>query len=135
VAISPAEARDGKHVTEPPACPAKFDDSLATSGIVGKDTEGVTPPKPTHTPEAEFSDEARRGIDRAGIKNFESVSLLGLVVDTTGKPQDLCIKKSAGYGLDIQAAKAVWKYRFKPATKDGHPVPMRLTVEVNFKRY
>jgi len=133
IPISPAETTHGKHVTEPPPCPAKFDDSLATDGIVGKDRDGVTPPKPKYTPEAEFSDDARREIKKQGIKDFEGVSILSFVLDVNGVPQGLCLKKPAGYGLDVQAAKAVWKYRFAPATKDGTPVPMRLTVEVNFK--
>jgi hypothetical protein len=132
--ISPVNIRHSKHVAEPPPCPATMDDSLATDGIVGKDTDGVTPPKPKHTPEAEFSNEARRAIDSAGISHFDGVSVLSFVLDISGRPADLCLKKPAGYGLDIQAAKAVWQYRFEPAIKDSKPVPMRLTVEVNFKR-
>jgi TonB family protein len=119
----------------PPACPAQYEDSLATNGIVGKDLTGVKPPKAKFMPAAQFSDEARKEIKKQHIKNFEAISLLGLIVDSNGNPQDVCLKKSAGYDLDAQAAKAVWQYRFEPAVKDGKPVPVRITIEVNFRIY
>jgi outer membrane biosynthesis protein TonB len=34
--------------------------------------------------------------------------------------------------LDEKAIEAVSQYRFKPAMKDGVPVPVKITVEVNF---
>jgi protein TonB len=38
-------------------------------------------------------------------------------------------------GLDEKAIEAVNQYRFKPAMKDGEPVPVRITVEVNFRLF
>jgi TonB family protein len=126
----------GPNVATPPAsCPATFDDSLATDGIVGKNREGVKLPKLKFSTEAEFSDEARHEIKRKHLRSFEAVSLISIIVDVNGKPQDLCVKKAAGLGLDAQAAKAVWQYQFDPATKNDKPVPMRVTIEVNFKIY
>jgi protein TonB len=103
---------------------------------VGKDLDGVTPPKAKFTPEAKFSDEARKAARKMRFKSlFSAISLISLVVDVAGNPQNICLKKPAGFGLDAQAAKAVRQYRFEPAVKDGKPVPMRLTVEVNFRTY
>jgi hypothetical protein len=48
-----------------------------------------------------------------------------------GIPRDLCIKKSAGYGLDSQAAKAARQYRFDPATFEGKPCPRALPSRLN----
>jgi TonB family protein len=118
-----------------PACPASFNDSFATDGIVGKDLAEVKPPKPKFTPEAEFTDEIRREFKRKHLEDFEATSLIGFIVDENGNPRDLCLKKAAGYGLDAQAKKAVLRYRFEPAIKDGKPVPMRLTVEIRFRLY
>jgi TonB family protein len=56
-----------------------------------------------------------------------------LTVDEHGMPQDMCVLKEAGYGLDKKAFQAVAKYRFAPATMNGSPVPVRLSVEVDFK--
>jgi len=37
------------------------------------------------------------------------------------------------YGLDDQAVTAMKKWQFKPGTKDGKPVAVRVTVEMTFK--
>ncbi|MGH9607992.1 MAG: TonB family protein [Terracidiphilus sp.] len=58
-----------------------------------------------------------------------------IVVDVNGVPQDACLSKSAGYGLDAQAANAARQYRFTPANKDGKPVPKRIVVRVSFVMY
>ncbi len=58
---------------------------------------------------------------------------MALVVDTNGYPQDVCLLRSAGYGLDANAEKAVGQYKFDPATKDGKPVPARITIQVSYK--
>jgi TonB family protein len=133
VLFAPAAFLKGAKVPPLPACPAKFEDSLETSGVVPEGiVRGVTLPKPLHTPEAEFSDNTRREINRQGLRPFVSISAIELVVDTDGKPRDLCVKHSAAFDLDQQAAKAVWQYRFEPATKDGHPVAKRVAVEIRF---
>ncbi len=117
-----------------PLCPATFNDSLATDGIAGKDDKTVAHPIPTYQPAAEFSDEARRqGKGKQGIRHFEAD--VSFVVDTAGKPQNVCLTQSAGWGLDAKAAEAVQKYQFKPATEDGKPVAARLTVRVDFRLY
>ena len=36
------------------------------------------------------------------------------------------------YGLDDQAIKAIKQWRFKPGTKDGKPVAVRVLVEFSF---
>jgi hypothetical protein len=38
-------------------------------------------------------------------------------------------------GLDEKALEAVLKYRFKPAMKGSTPVPVMISVEVNFRLY
>jgi TonB family protein len=116
-----------------PLCPATFNDSLETDGIAGRSDKNVTPPIARYQPEAEMSDEARR-LHRSGqILNFEVV--ISLVVDSTGRPQGVCVRRSSGYGLDAQAAKSVEQYQFDPATKDGVHVAKRIFVEVNFRAW
>jgi len=87
---------------------------------------GVSPPVPLNFVEAEFSDEARRA-------HFEGVCLVSLIVDTHGNPVNLRVVRSLGHGLDEKALEAVRKWHFKPAMKAGVPVPVMITVEVNFR--
>jgi periplasmic protein TonB len=89
---------------------------------------GVSNPIPIVTPEAEFSDEARRN-------KFQGVCMISLVVDTHGNPQSPRVVQPLGMGLDEKALAAVKLYRFKPATKDGKPVNARIWVAVNFRLY
>ena len=42
------------------------------------------------------------------------------------------VRKSLGYGLDQQAIDAVKRWRFVPGRKDGKPVPVYVSVLVNF---
>jgi protein TonB len=89
----------------------------------------VSAPVPLNSVEAEFSDEARRA-------KYQGVCLISMIVDTNGNPQNPRVVRSLGMGLDEKALEAVRKYKFKPALKDGKtPVPVMITVEVNFRLY
>jgi protein TonB len=90
---------------------------------------GISAPVPVVWPEAEFSDEARRA-------KYQGVCLVSLIVDAQGNPQNPRIVRPLGMGLDEKALEAVRKYKFKPALKDGRtPVPVMITIEVNFRLY
>jgi TonB family protein len=45
------------------------------------------------------------------------------------------VARTLGYGLDEKALEAIRKYHFKPAMKGKAPVPVMITVEVNFRLY
>jgi hypothetical protein len=118
-----------------PLCPANW--SFQSLPGVYKVGPGVKPPYPTYTPEATFSNEARKMIykQHQNWTEFQAVSVIGLIVSAKGKPQDLCVMRSAGFGLDKQAFHAVEKYSFRPAMINGIPVAVRMAIDVNFKLY
>jgi protein TonB len=90
---------------------------------------GVSAPQPLNSVEAEFSDEARRA-------KYQGVVLISLIVDAQGNPQNPRVVRPLGMGLDEKALEAVRKYKFRPAYKQGvGPVPVMITVEVNFRLY
>ncbi len=90
---------------------------------------GISAPVPLNDVEAEFSDEARRA-------KYQGICEVALIVDAQGMPQNVHVIRPLGMGLDEKAVEAVRKYRFKPAMKDGKiPVPVMVTVEVNFRLY
>lgn len=89
---------------------------------------GVSYPIPIVSPEAEFSDEARRN-------KYQGVCMISIIVDARGYPRNPRVIRSLGMGLDEKALEAVERYRFKPAMKEGKPVPVMIEVEVNFRLY
>jgi TonB family protein len=89
----------------------------------------ISAPVVIHSVEAEFSDEARRA-------KYQGVCLISLIVDAQGNPQNIRIARALGMGLDEKAIEAIRQYKFKPAMKDGRtPVPVMITIEVDFRLY
>lgn len=87
---------------------------------------GVSAPTLLVKVEPEYSEEARKA-------KWQGVVVLYVVVDTNGMPRDMRVIRPLGLGLDEKAMEAVQKWRFKPGQKDGHPVPVAATIEVNFR--
>ncbi len=100
----------------------------AGNGIYTPGIGGVSQPVPIFTPEAEFSDEARR-------QKYQGVCIISVTIDAQGNPQNPRVVQRLGMGLDEKALEAVLRYRFKPARKDGKPVPVRMSVMVNFRLF
>lgn len=99
-------------------------------GQVYKVGNGVTAPVPLNKVEAKFPPSARKDKSVAG-----GVVLLRMVVDAEGLPQDVHVVHSFRPDFDAEALKAAKQYRFKPAMREGKPVAVSVSIEVNFKRY
>jgi protein TonB len=89
---------------------------------------GVTPPVAIHSPEPKYSKQARR-------EKLQGVCVLWLVVGADGLPREIKVQRTLGLGLDERAIEAVKQWKFKPAMKDGNPVAVRISIEVNFHLY
>lgn len=87
---------------------------------------GVTSPVPVYKIEPEYSEEARKA-------KYQGTVVLSVVIDATGKPTELKVIRPLGLGLDEKAIEAVRKWRFRPGTKEGKPVAVFATIEVNFR--
>lgn len=85
----------------------------------------VTAPRPINTVQAQMSPSARKF-------KIQGTCLIEMVVDANGEPKNIRLIRSIDPGLDKQALDVVAQYRFKPATRKGLPVPVLITVEVNF---
>jgi len=111
-------------------CKDKPDATLAILGgmplYCGGKQSRVTPPSPVYTLDPEFPKEGRKHTDQGS-------ALLDLIIDENGFPAIIKAKSSSGPDFDVQAALAVSRWRFHPATRDGKPVPYMISVKVDFR--
>jgi protein TonB len=97
----------------------------ASDRVYERDEAGLKPPvaisevKPVYTPEAR----------QAKIQGQVGLSC---VVLPDGSVGDVNVVGSLDPGLDEQAIKAARQWRFKPGTKDGRPVPVRIELDFTF---
>ena len=87
---------------------------------------GVTAPVLLYKKEPEYSEEARKA-------KYQGTVLLYIEVDPSGKAVNIRVQHSLGLGLDEKAIEAVRQWKFKPGYKDGKPVTVAATFEVNFR--
>jgi len=97
------------------------------SGDVFRVGGGVTPPVLVSKVEPVFSDEARAA-------KVDGTVVLYTEVGPDGAAHNLRVLHGLGYGLDEHAIEAVQQWRFQPGMKDGRPVTVAATIEVNFRR-
>src|SRR5258708_854178 len=89
---------------------------------------GVTAPVPKFTPEPEFSEEARKA-------KYQGIVTLAAVIGPDGKPRGLRVVHSLGMGLDEKALEKVKTWLFEPGKRNGSPVAVALTLEVDFRLF
>jgi TonB family protein len=99
-----------------------------TGGGVFRVGGGVSAPKKIFDPEPEYSEEARKA-------KFQGTCVLYVVVGPDGRTRDIRVQRTLGLGLDEKAIEAVKQWRFEPAMKDGKPVAVAVSVEVEFRLY
>lgn len=88
----------------------------------------ISAPQVLKSVEARYSDSAR-------ATKLQGVCLITLIVDVHGMPQSIKLSKSLEPGLDQNALYAISHYRFTPAMKYGTPIPVQVTIEVDFRLY
>lgn len=86
----------------------------------------VAPPSLIHKVEPAYSEEARAA-------KFQGTVVVSVEISADGVPQRLRVLRGLGLGLDEKALDAIAQWRFKPATKQGQPVAVAATIEVNFR--
>jgi len=88
--------------------------------------KGVTAPIATVLGEPGYTEAARKG-------HFMGTVIINMEIDPSGKPVNIQVLEPLGFGLDEKAIEAVEGWRFRPGVKDGQPVTVPATVEVNFR--
>jgi protein TonB len=67
-------------------------------------------------------------------RRIQGIVGVDAVVLKDGTVGDITVTKSLDqkYGLDEQAVKCAKQWKFKPGTKDGKPIDVRVSIEVSF---
>ena len=87
---------------------------------------GVSAPLLIHKVEPEYTDEARAA-------KYQGTVSLYVEIGPDGTPTNIKVVRSLGLGLNEKAIECVKQWRFKPGMKDGRPVTVMATIEVNFR--
>jgi TonB family protein len=76
--------------------------------------------------EPDYSEEARK-------TRVQGTVALVVEIDARGVPQNIRVQQGLGFGLDERAVEAVRSWRFRPATRNGRPVPSGARIDVSFR--
>ncbi len=97
-------------------------------GVLRAGQDGAGVPTCVYCPDPQYSDVARAAKIQGALQ-------LSIVVTEEGKAAAIYVLKGAPLGLTAQAIKAVQNWQFKPATKDGKPVVVRVPIEITFRLF
>lgn len=109
------------NVSAPPQTIAAAEEVVADSDVTerARQVGGTSPVYP--------SDARAQGVELGSPLPFE------IVVDSSGRVASARALHHAGYGFDEAAMTALRTYRFTPATRAGHVVPVRMRWTVDFR--
>lgn len=104
--------------------PLPYPNNILRAGINGVDVPTCTAcPLPGYT-------------DRARAAKIQGNIVLSIVVSEDGRTEAVvAIVKGLAFGMTEKAMEDVSEWRFKPATKEGKPVPVIVPIEVTVRMY
>ncbi len=126
--ISWAQANDSRPESSSTlsTSPVDFSDDQTFSRFE-RVTPGIKPPKATHAPDPKFPD-----LPVDAERHGTVVMLVG--INTKGHVEAVRVLRSDERAYEQSAVQTVKKWKFKPAEKNGSPVPVQVTVEMKFQR-
>ena len=87
--------------------------------------DGVTAPVKIYGPQPQYSEEARQA-------RIQGTVILQAVIDKVGAVTSVKVLKGLPLGLNDTALAAVKEWKYEPARLDGEPVPVYLSLLINF---
>ena len=87
---------------------------------------GVSQPRVLHKVAPTYSKEAER-------ERVQGTALYSIIIDKSGKARNLELLSPLGYGLDEKGIESIEKWVFAPGMKDGVPVNVLATIEIDFR--
>lgn len=86
----------------------------------------VSAPRVLQKVEPDYSELAR-------VAKYQGTVLLYVEIERDGVARNIQVIRGLGMGLDEEAENAVSQWKFAPGLKDGQPVTVAATIEVNFR--
>jgi TonB family protein len=87
---------------------------------------GVTAPKLEKKTEPDYTEEARAA-------KYQGTVVLYVEIGPDGVARNMRVIRGLGLGLDQKAIDAVGQWQFQPGMRNGVPVTVQATIEVNFR--
>lgn len=85
----------------------------------------VSPPVKLFHPQPHYTEEAR-------MARIQGIVILQTIIDEQGTVRQVKVLKDLALGLTESAVETVTTWKFKPATKDGVPVPVYFHLQIRF---
>jgi TonB family protein len=104
-----------------PAVSATQGSTLPRAGV-----NGVGVPECVYCPAPQYSNPARKA-------KFNGNAVMMVAITEEGRAADISVAKGVPFGLNEEAVKIINQWRFRPATKEGKPVPVLTPIEINFR--
>jgi len=104
----------------------KTPESAALPRVAELGEPGVSPPRKISGEFARYPEAARK-------RKVSGIVTVSMVISEAGFPEELQVVESGGPLLDEAVLKAVEKWRFEPASRDGRPVRLRYRVRQHFR--
>ena len=101
-------------------------DGRTPNGNLERVGNGVSAPRLLNKVEPDYSEEAREA-------KVQGTAVLEIEVWPDGKAHNIRVVRGLGRGLDEEAVKALEQWEFEPGMKEGEPVRIAATVEMNFR--
>ena len=89
-------------------------------------TANLNPPRALKAHEPDFPPEKR---------GMEGTVVLAIIVGVDGIPYNIKVVRSLDPAFDEASIKAVKRWKFAPATRDGKPVPVKMKIEIAFHQH
>ncbi|MSV29278.1 MAG: TonB family protein [Bryobacterales bacterium] len=116
---------ESRAVASQKANPSRVDPRSVAPGVLRTGGD-VTPPSLLQKKEPEYSEEARSAKLTGRVKLYVEIG-------PDGMARNITAVERLGLGLDEQAIDAIGQWRFKPGERNGQPVTVAATIEVNFR--
>jgi protein TonB len=99
---------------------------MSTGILCAQEIAHSTSPQITHAAKPVYTKEAFAA-------KLQGTVILSTVIGVDGLPTEIKVTRGLGMGLDEKAVECLKLWRFKPGTRYDEPVPMRASIEINFR--